>query len=399
MYMSCKLLLAALLFTLGQARSAEECSDPAGIEGITPECFQALDISGAIADYVQGASRNGNCEHSFAQCFLGSIHRNSGNCSVIAESSCSQPQWADYKASGISVENFYIAYNIYAIWAFFNSYYQAVGDAQSLASSSVGSITTTFNVKEKESPLGDILTAIGSVISIGLSNAKIYQALNAILQVVSGLKLALAPGSDESNLIQWGQLDTQLADTTIAWKAQIAAALGNLTIDAPTFINATASGVFSQGNVVTIPKLESSSLSYLNAYVVSQSLGFNQWQVVKVPDFDIHVNVSGYGRGGPGNTDQGVDIYYGVGCFDKYDDKGFCGGWWYDAEQKTSYSLTSDRSMSNDPGPIMKSIAQATTGKAMFRGAKDCGGGQPGVVVENDQVIPKCFSSGKVCRW
>ena len=196
---------AAAILYLGlvtHARAQADCSDPSGIDGLTPACFLALDVPKAITEWTASSRNKNNCPYGFAQCFLGSISQNNGNCTIIAESTCQQPQWQDYKAAGISVQYFYIAYNLYAIWSCFNSYYTAIGDAQSLSSSTVGAVTTTFNVKEQESPLGDILTAIGSVISLGLARPQLYQALNAILQATQGLKYGVVPGSDASNLLQ-----------------------------------------------------------------------------------------------------------------------------------------------------------------------------------------------------
>ena len=154
----------ALSFADVQTQSEDPgCSNPGGVNGITAECWTSLAINQHVTDTYNATCHPGT---SFAECFLQILDLGTMDCVGITSGSCPTPSWVEFQQLNISVKDYYIAYNIYSVWSFFNGYWTAIGNARSAATDSIGAIVALLDPPQQtNAPLDDILAAL----SVGLS--------------------------------------------------------------------------------------------------------------------------------------------------------------------------------------------------------------------------------------
>jgi len=112
------------------------------------------------------------------------------------------PSWAIFQRSKISLKDYYIAYNIYSVWAFFKGYYTAIGNVGSAATDSIGAIVALLDPPQKTNgALNDILTAL----SVGLSfiapevSPLVGAVINGVHRRLELLSISSLPGLSTLN--------------------------------------------------------------------------------------------------------------------------------------------------------------------------------------------------------
>ena len=273
--MSVKTLLLFTLSLFYGAASAQatvdptNCMDPAGINGISPACWTALAINQHVTDWW--ATYEATCHPGtpFVQCFLQINNLGLEDCVDIISASCPPPSWNDFQGRDISVKDYYIAYNIYAMWSFFNGYWTAIDNARSAAQTSIGSIVALRDPPKKANGvLNDILTALSAGLPFLAPEVKpLTHALITGLQQAPGVAKYLFPvGTLDTQNAQFDQISNSMGTVTSYLQASVTSALAAVQADAVSFLAVTGSGNFSVNPLPTISQQSDGILTALNTY-------------------------------------------------------------------------------------------------------------------------------------
>lgn len=368
----------------------------AGVNPINPTCWNTLSISQYITKWSSNNSATCSTGQPFAQCFLGSVQLGDNDCIGITSATCPPPNWPSFQSQKFTVEEFYVAYNIYSIWAFFNSYYTAIGNARSSATDTVAAIVSLLDPPQQTNGgLNDILTAL----SIGLSflapsvGPLIGTVLNGVQQAIAVGKYLFPLGTLDSQFAQFGEISNAMETVTTYLQDNVTSALAAIQNDPTTFLAFTGSGNFSVTPLPTIPSQSDAILTALNTYVISQCLTANKWVIAQAIDTDMNAVMT-----------NGSDPNWNIpGCGSGYDADSVCGGYYWDQATDVSFTLTSNQNPSLDPTSDMQSFfGNWSTPDLLFNGAAQCqaqGGSAPAVSVTSTGVEVSCLSSVKVCTW
>lgn len=334
---------------------------------------------------------------SFAQCFLQSIDLGTQDCIGITSGSCPPPSWPDFKSRKLDVRQFYIAYNIYAIWEFYNSYHFALTDANGLSSDTIGAIVALLDPpKPKNGLLDDLLT----VLSVGFAmiepraSVLIKSLLGAFKQIPQTARFMFPQGTIDTQVTQWQMLANEMGVVTQTLQSNVSQALNLIQGNVTVWLAVTESGSFSTNPVQTITNASSLFLRALNTYVISQALTGNGWMIARAIDTDMNALMS-----------NKTEINWQVaGCGKGYDENNLCGAYYYNNASARSFTLTNNKDGSKDPTHIMQTIFHNwTTPELLFNGAAQCqaqGGNLPTPSFGDDgSLLDPCLSSMKVCTW
>ena len=389
----CLLLVQSL--TRAQPKPSD-CSDPAGIVPLNPSCWTALNISGHVMDWSTTHSSSCPTGTPFASCFLRTLDMGQEDCIGITSSTCPPPSWIQYKANNISVEDFYVAYNMYSVYTFFNGYYSAIGNARSAATDSIGAIVALLDPpKQTNGVLNDLLTAL----SVGLSflapdaGPLVKAVVTGLQQAPSVAKYLFPVGTLDTQVAQFDQIANSMGTVTTYLQHNVTQALAAVQNDTATFLAITGSGNFSVTPVPTISDQSDSILTALNTYVISQCLHANNWVIARAIDTDVNeLQANG--------SAAGWDI---PNCGKGYDGQSLCGAYYFNQAIDVSFTLTNNGDLSKDPTKVMDQLfANWTTPDQLFNGAAQCqaqGGSAPVVSTGASGVDASCLSNLKVCTW
>lgn len=306
----------------------------------------------------------------------------------------------------MSVRDFYVAYNIYAVWTFFNSYYLAIGNARSASTDSIAGIVSLLNpTKTNNAELSNLNFALG----IGLTFVKLDGFAAPLTEsligiVVNAAKQApqvaryLFPGPPgDTKFVQLGQISNQMGTLTDNLQKNVAIALSVIQNDTSTFLSFTGSGAFSNNPVVKMDQQSDSLLTALNTYVISLCLQANDWQISRAIDTDMNQLMA-----------NGTKLTWNIpDCGTGYNQNSICGAYYWNKTIDVSYTLTNTDDMFQNPAPIMQQFfANWTTPQLLFDGALQCqmdkGTGQPNInpnAGTSDVTSTPCLSSLKICTW
>ena len=372
------------------------CSDPGGIEPLNPHCWNSLGVSQYLTNWSATYGKGCQPGISFAQCFLEVLNLGQLDCIGITSGTCPPPSWIQYSTYNISVQDFYVAYSIYSVWAFFNGYYTAIGNARSAATDSIGAIVALLDPpKSTNGLLNDILTAL----SVGLSFVSVGAAplvgaiFNGIQQAPSVGTYLFPVGTLDTQVAQFDQIANSLGTITTYLQNNVASALAAIQNDTQTFLAIVGSGNFSVTPVPSIADQSNSILTALNTYVISQCLQANNWVVTRAIDTDINAL----------QANKSAISWDVPNCGSGYDGMSICGAYYFNNAIGVSFSLTNKGEMSKDPTNDMSQLfANWTTPDLLFNGAAQCqlqGGSAPEVTFGASGINTSCLSNLKVCTW
>ena len=401
MLFPCLLFMGSLLQSATLARAfvfteTRSCSDPGGILPLNPTCWITLNVGQYLIEW--SVTHNATCLPGtpFAQCFLEVLNMGELDCIGITSGTCPPPSWIEFQTNNISVQGFYVAYNIYSIWSFFNGYYTAIGNARSAATDSIGAIVALLDPPKKTNVLlNDILTAL----SVGLSFVSVDAGpligalINGIQQAPGVGKYLFPVGTLNTQIAQFDEIANSMGTVTSYFQENITTALAAIQNDTVTFLAIVGSGNFSVTPVPSIADQSDSMLTALNTYVISQCLQANNWVITRAIDTDVNeLQANG--------SAAGWDI---PGCGTGYDSNSICGAYYFNEKINVSFSLDNLGDMSNNPTPDMSQFfANWTTPDLLFNGAAQCevqGGSAPNVTIGASGIDASCLSNVKVCTW
>ena len=374
-----------------------DCQNPAGVNPISPACWTALAINQHITDWW--ATYNTTCRSGtpFAQCFLQVLDMGTQDCVDITSGSCPPPSWTEFQSQKIFVKDYYIAYSIYAVWSFFNSYYSAIGEARSLAITSIGAIVALLDPpKTTNVGLNDLLTVLAAglpfLAPLGEAGSLVSAVITAVQQAPGVAKYLFPTGTLDSQFAQFASISNSMGVVTQYLQNNVSQALAAIQQDPTTFLAVTGAGSFSVNPLPTIPQQSAAMLTALNTYVISQCLQANNWMIGRAIDTDMNelqANKSGNWRI--------------AGCGGGYDSNSLCGAYYWNKGIDVSFTLTNNADLSLDPTSIMQQIfANWTSATLLFDGAAQCqaqGGSAPVINVGGSSVGTACLSNLKVCTW
>ena len=390
------LLQSASLVHAVVSTETRNCSDPGGLVPLNPICWNTLNMEQYLTEW--SVTHNATCLSGtpFAQCFLEVLNMGELDCVGITSGTCPPPSWIEFQTNNISVQEYYIAYNIYSVWTFFNGYYTAIGNARSAATDSIGAIVAILDPPKSTNVfLDDILTAL----SVGLSfvavdaGPLIGALINGIQQAPGVGKFLFPVGTLNTQVAQFDAIANSMGTVTSYFQKNITTALAAIQNDTETFLAIVGSGNFSVTPVPSIADQSDSMLTALNTYVISQCLQANNWVITRAIDTDVNeLQANG--------SAAGWDI---PGCGSGYDSNSICGAYYFNKAINVSFSLDNNGDMSKNPTTDMSQLfANWTTPDLLFNGAAQCeaqGGSAPNVTVGASGIDASCLSNMKVCTW
>ena len=332
----------------------------------------------------------------FATCFLGKANMGQNDCTGVKPNACTPPS-----STGLSAQDLYVAYNIYAINQVFLSLYLAMGNANGIASESVGAIVTLLDPpKETNVFLNDLLTALGA--GLGLipgPEGKIAGLILSTAQELPGLVQYIFPTGTVNTVVdQWAAISNEVATVVKTYQTSLAQLIPAVENDVNNFIAFASTGQFS---VTPLPDLSNESNSLLTAlttFITAKALEANNMVLTRAIDTDINEL----------QLNSTNDLAFQTGCGTGYDAAGICGPYWFDAAAKVTYSLNNYNAMGKSPHDDMETLFRNwTTGDLLFGGAARCAasGGPKGsslaqtIIGPDGGVVLDCLSSAQICTW
>ena len=380
-------------YTLTETKN---CLDPAGIFPLNPSCWTTLNVGQYVTDWSVNHSATCLPGTPFAQCFLEFLDLGDLDCVGITSASCPPPSWIEFQANKFNVEEYYIAYNIYSVWSFFNGYYTAIGNARSAATDSIGAIVALLDPPKSTNVfLNNLLTALSAGLSfVSVDAGPLVDALITGIKTAVGVGSYLFPvGTLNTQVAQFDEIANSMGTVTSYFQENITSALAAVQNDPKTFLAIVGSGNFSVNPVPSIADQSDSMLKALNTYVISQCLQANNWVITRAIDTDVNqLQANG--------SAVGWDI---PGCGSGYDSDSICGAYYFNEAIKVSFSIDNFGDMStNATTDLSQLFANWTTPDLLFNGAAQCeaeGGSAPNVTIGASGIDASCLSNTKVCTW
>ena len=219
--------------------------------------------------------------------------------------------------------------------------------------------------------LSDLLTALTAGLAfvaapeLGILSTA-ADALVQGLQLAPSVAKAIWPeGTENSQSIQLGQLDTELTDLYANYSRAIQNGLTLVMTDVPSFVAFASSGNFSGPNFLSLPSDADALTLAWNTYILSTALTANKWKSYAFRDLDradIESNVPG---------GQGWDCTFGNDSVCTNEDSTV--NVFYSDSTGTAYTLFLDGTGPN-PGQLMHDIVDKhwSSLEMLFDGAYNC---------------------------
>ena len=372
------------------------CQNPGGVNGIDPSCWDILDMSNYTNNWW--ATHQSICgpTTNFSTCFWEVHNMGTVDCTGIRPGTCPVPS-----VQNMSPQDWYIAYNIYAINQVFTSLYMAIGNANTLAGEKVGAIVALLDPPKRTSVLtNDILTALSACINIILPVGTLFQRhFIALTQQSPPVSKFLFPvGTTQSQVTQWSTISQELSQVVQAYQTNVSQIIPTIVNDIDLFVTFAESGAFSVNPLPDMSGESDKLLLGLQTYIISKALQANNIIIGQSTNTDINQLVAN-------STDQ---LAFDTGCPGMgYNEMGMCGPFYYDNITGNSYSLDNLGDMrKNYTEDLSIMFGNWTTGDMLLGGAYRCqnDGGVKGslantVISTNGNVSLDCLSDMQVCEW
>lgn len=265
----------------------------------------------------------------------------------------------------------------------FLSLYQAIGNANTLASERVGAVVALLDPpKTKNIFAHDLLTALSAGLALlPGANTIAGTIVKTASQIPSIVGLLFPVGTTDSRIAQWANIDNELATVVQYYQGNISEIIPAVNNNLENFIAYAGTGQFS---VNPLPDLSDESDALLQGLLVLSSFatstftddtkGLTTFVIGKALDVsNIHLSRATNLDVHELQTTSGDYISFDTGCGDGYDEKGICGSCWFDAKNKVTYTLNKYKSMADSYHDQMETMfGNWTTGDLIFGGAARC---------------------------
>ena len=225
-------------------RQVANCQNPGGLNGIASSCWDTLGMTQYTQDWW--TKNSAACAGlGFSTCFLELHNLGTRDCTGIKPGACPVP---DAPKNG-SAQDFYILYNIYSINQVFNSLYTAVGNANTLASESIGAIIELLNPTRppKNLLLNDLLTALSAGLALipGAESGIINLVVHAAQQAPGVVKYLFPVGTTETQINQWASISNEVGTLVQTYQTNVSQIIPAINNDVTNFIAYASTGGFS----------------------------------------------------------------------------------------------------------------------------------------------------------
>ncbi|KAF4628775.1 hypothetical protein G7Y89_g9378 [Cudoniella acicularis] len=298
--------------------------------------------------------------------------------------------WSDFKNQWNGIRNFYVAWNIFNINAFYSNYYNAISDASQIATDNLGTIITIIDpVQDTNVFANDLLTAL----SVGLAfipevegEAQITKAIvTASEQVVEFGKFMFPVGTAGGEADDWNAISGSLGTVTNNLQASVTSAQALMQSDVESFLALVGSGAFST-ILGSLDNLKEGILAALYTYLVSEAYKSKGVFISRQFNTDVHALQT-----------NGTSLNWDTHCEGVYDSNGVCDTFWYDNTTGTTYGLVNGPSVGQDFNSDMEALfGTYTTGAQLFQNAVAClpqGSGAPILNLNSASFSATCISS------
>ena len=332
---------------------------------------------------------------NFSACFWDRHGLSSIDCTGIQPSTCVFPTNTNFTA-----QDYYIAYNIFGINQVFNSYWQGMENANSIAAENIGTIVQLLDPPKKTNVhLNEVLLALGTSLQFlnVVSLAGLVKGIVIANQQSPQVFKNLVPvGTTETQITQMFDLSSSLGAIVQQYQQNIADSIPLIVNDVDTFVNFASTGQFQVNPLPNIAVASDQLLTGLQTFVVSRALTANNVIITRANNTNIAELAAGANNG----------LSYTTGCENGYDSNNFCGPFWYDNTTNTTYSLDGRGNMADDFSAIRQEIfSNWTTPESLYRGAAGCHdiGGSNGqldqFLILGNTLNTACLSNTQVCTW
>lgn len=307
--------------------------------------------------------------------------------------------------AGYTPQEAYTLYTIFAVWQWFQSIYDAIGNADLSATGTVGKIVKTINPEESHAqPLGDFLQALSALTPLLNAPAALVKTIGwftkpftetAMRQSPGVIKQLSPTGTLDSEFVQVNNLYDGLSTIKTTYQQNISNALALVQGNFTTFSLFAADGAFIAPRESLQADTVNLTLS-LETYIISQCLTANNIIVTLARETNPQQLAS---NGSLTTTNL-------ISCA-SYDEYGVCSDWWYDPGTNAAYGLASITKPDKNYYDLMETMFSSgwTTGADLFLGAKACAdyvamnGGDKGPGLDPVTMKPRCISNIQICVW
>ncbi|KAL8872472.1 MAG: hypothetical protein Q9174_001902 [Haloplaca sp. 1 TL-2023] len=325
---------------------------------------------------------------------------NLGNmdCTGVKPNVCTSPDPTRY-----TPQEWYVLYNIFAINQVFLSLYQAIGNANTLASERVGAIVQLLNPPTTENVLAnDLLAALSVGLSLLAGPAGVFAGtlVRAAQQAPNAGRILFPVGTTDTRVAQWANIANELSSVVQNYQTQVSDVIPAINNDLDTFLAFTGNGDFSVNPLPDLSEESDALLQGLTTFIIGKALDANNIHLSRAIDTNVQEL----------QQSAGDELAFDTGCANDYDAKGICGPYWYDGTTRTTYTLNDYNNMAKSYHDQMETMfGNWTTGDLLFAGASRCqasGGLKDGNLANtiinadaSNYVTLDCLSSAKVCTF
>ena len=362
---------------------------------IDPSCWDTLDMSQYTYNWWTNNAEICGTPSNFSACFWDRHGLSSIDCTGIQPSTCVFPTNTNF-----TTRDYYIAYNIFGINQVFNSYWQGMENANSIAAENIGTIVQLLDPPKKTNVhLNEVLLALGTSLQFlnVVSLAGLVKGIVIANQQSPQVFKNLVPvGTTETQITQMFDLSSSLGAIVQQYQQNIADSIPLIVNNVDTFVNFASTGQFQVNPLPNIAVASDQLLTGLQTFVVSRALTANNVIITRANNTNIAKLAAGANNG----------LSYTTGCENGYDSNNFCGPFWYDNTTNTTYSLDGRGNIADDFSAIRQEIfSNWTTPESLYRGAAGCHdiGGSNGqldqFLILGNTLNTACLSNTQVCTW
>ncbi|KXJ94901.1 hypothetical protein Micbo1qcDRAFT_232274 [Microdochium bolleyi] len=388
-------LVPFLLLSLAEAsplrsRQTVDCA-PDSTTGLKAECWESLGVDKYIQDWMTANGTAANCASlGFAQCYLQFNGLTTLTCDLITSSTCPPPSsTVEYSSD----QHFYVLWNIYAVYQFFNQYSAALSNGVGLASQTVGKIVSTVAPPvEANEEASALMGVLGSTLGIVSTFAGVIPGGGgtAVNLIAGGITQALALSKEvpdallkqpaNARFVQLGDISASLAKLVSDYQLNLLEAVSKIQRSDATFRAACSKGGFSQ-RITTSLTIQSNELyRQLQLFVLSAALKANGIVAAKSPG----VNALDFAK----ETSE-------ISCT-ALEAGGNCNQWWVDGAD--TYSFHNPGDTANTQIPLLKAIVDEGWAPLdqVFK-VEACAGKT--TTFDPATLGPACIATHGSCEW
>lgn len=371
-------------------------------QDLTQPCWEELKISQYLEDWwTDNQSICAARGVEFASCFqqFAGIHQQ--QCGHTGPSMCNFPM----SFNGLTAQQAYVIYTIFAIWQWFESIYEAIENADVSAQGPMGKIEDAINPKEPSTEalsmflqtLSAITPTIGVPAQLGeMAIKQTARNIETALRQSPGVLKQLNPsGTLDSQFEGVNDLYDGLSKIKTSYQANVSEALALIQSNFTTFSLFANNGSF----IAPRPDLQAQTTNLtmaLTTNAVASALTSTNIVITLARETD------------PNALAQNGSLYFpALDECNGFDEYGVCDEWWYDPDTNAAFGLYDIKNPQKAHHDLLVEMFSSgwTTGPDLFLAAKACAdyqaiiGGNNTPALDTATFASRCISNTQICVW